>query len=54
MTDTTEVSDGRPMVTDLFLVEVREKVEDVWDRDMAIKAWIEGDWDEAVSYLEEE
>lgn len=54
MTESSQLSDGRPMVTDLFLVKLHENVDDCFDRDMAVKAWIEGDWKEALTYLVEE
>lgn len=45
-------NDGRPMTTDEFLVLLREKCDDVYDRDAAIQAWIEGAWDEAMEYTQ--
>lgn len=48
------VPDGRPMETDVFLVQALEKIEDHYDLRDALKAWTEGAWDEAVGYLEDE
>ncbi len=53
--DTPEPSqDGRPMVTDIFVQQAIEKIDDHYDLRDALKAWNEGEWDGALSYLTEE
>lgn len=42
------LDDGRPMETDVFLVYLLENCDDHWDFRHGIKAWVEGDWDEAM------
>jgi hypothetical protein len=46
------IGDGRPMETDVFLVKLRGACDDHYDRDDAIKHWLEGSWDEALEYLD--
>jgi hypothetical protein len=44
--------DGRPMVTDLFLVKLLESNLDDFDRVASIRDWVEGDWDAAMEGIE--
>jgi hypothetical protein len=43
--------DGRPCNTDQFLTVLLAECDDHYDRLEAIKAWLEGDWDEACDGL---
>lgn len=43
-----DLNDGRPCETDVFLATLFEQIDDVHDREVAIQAWIEGAWDEAL------
>jgi len=45
--------DGRPMVTDVFITKAIEEIDDHYDLREVLKAWTEGSWDEALSYLKE-
>jgi hypothetical protein len=45
--------DGRPMVTDLFLVKLLDSDLDDYSRVAAIRDWIEGDWVGAMEGIEE-
>ena len=41
-------NDGRPCSTDRFLYVILGELDDGWDYRAAVKAWVEGAWDEAV------
>lgn len=45
------VDDGRPCVSDLFLVALFDQINDIHDREYFIKAWLEGDWECATSEI---
>lgn len=45
------LGDGRPCNTDEFLAVLLAECDDHYDRLEAIKAWLEGDWDEACAGL---
>jgi hypothetical protein len=47
----TEFDDGRPMVTDLFLVKLLKSNLDDHDRVASIRDWVEGDWGGAMEGL---
>lgn len=49
---TRAAGDQRPCATDIFLLELFDKVEDTHDRQAAIKEWLEGDWDKACEGLD--
>lgn len=49
----SDYDDGRPMNTDMFLVELMQKCDDYYDMREAIQSWIEGAWDEAMSYMDD-
>lgn len=42
---------GRPMSTDEFLGKLFEAVDHHYDREEAIKAWLEGAWGEALECI---
>jgi len=50
----SEPKDGRPMHTDLFLAKLLTNDTLVGpDYREAIKAWVEGAWEEALDYVED-
>ncbi|MBP2613050.1 hypothetical protein [Agrobacterium pusense] len=47
-------SDGRPCSMDVFVAALFEDCDDHFDRADAIEEWLHGDWEAALSYLEDE
>lgn len=43
--------DGRPCSMDIFASHLLDECYDCFDFQEAIKAWVEGAWDEALSFL---
>ncbi len=48
-----QYSDGRPYTMDEFVSKLFVACDDSFDRHDAIDAWLHGDWNEALSYLED-
>lgn len=46
-------TDGRPCAMDIFVGKLFEDEPGTIERGFAITAWLEGDWEEATSYLSE-
>lgn len=46
--------DGRPCTMDKFAAALQDDCDDPFDRWEAIVEWLHGDWDAALSYLEDE
>lgn len=46
--------DGRPCSMDVFAAALFEDCDDHFDRADAIDEWLHGDWDAALSYLDDD
>ena len=44
--------DGRPCNTDVFLAAAMQQFDDKWDFYEAVKDWVEGDWDGALTGMD--
>ncbi len=44
--------DGRPCNTDVFLAAAMQAFDDKWDFYLAVKDWVEGDWDGALTGID--
>ncbi|MFK3857801.1 hypothetical protein [Agrobacterium pusense] len=51
---TPAIDDGRPCAMDVFAAALQDDCDDPFDRWEAIVEWLHGDWDAALSYLEDE